>query len=756
MKLLPFYSAVFLAFISVPAISQIQTGELPSSFCESEEKSSNLDYSTFILDPELTALKTEDAITDEHKDIAWRFGTAMPVNYTLDNSGIWTHNDTNRTSVWKFRIAFKDAVTINLNFNAFKLSTNAKLFAYNSDYSDILGAITAANNKEDGQFSIRPIKGNSITLELVVPQNELEMNQVAIEHVIYGYRSIHDKVQKVFQSSGNCNINVNCPEGDNWQDVKRSVALVTTATNTRFCTATLINNVRQDSTPYILGAAHCGLRGNSIFIFGYESASCNPNANGILTNSISGSGRKAITVNFGSDFELRELSSTPPSSYNVYYSGWNNENVTSAKSVCIHHPAGDVKKISIDEDFTASSGYYSSGVTHWQVSNWEQGTTEGGSSGAPLFDANQRIIGQLHGGYASCTNRAQDYFGKFSRSWDFSSDTSRQLKRWLDPDNTGTFVLDGMDPNPAPFNVDLNLLDIDGLPEFECTQNVQASFKIKNLGNFSVDSFYVDYQLNGGLVQSLLYNSQLTRQGIASFNRVSLTPQNGRNVLFVTIRTVGAVDQNLGNNSDSAIFTVNTSNADQIYVTLKTDDYGSETSWLLEDENNSTVLHSSPSYPNINGGNTYFDSLCIYNSCFRFSIFDSQGDGFNDPSGNFGNGYLLVTKNQSDTLFFENNFRNSLSTDTFCVQFTTSVNEISRTGNSLIAYPNPVKAGENIKLSSHSLLFLTLRNLNGQIITSTIGNELYVPTDIAQGVYFLEVRSRDNDTVQSIKKVLVQ
>ena len=756
MRILSFFRVAVLVCISVPAISQIQTGELPSSFYESEEKSSNLNYSTFILDPELAALKTEDSITDEHKDIAWRFGTAMPVNYTLDNSGIWTHNDDNRTSVWRFRIAFKNAVTINLNFNTFNLSTNAKLFAYNSDYSDILGAITAANNKEDGQFSIRPIKGNSITLELVVPQNELEINQIAIEHVVYGYRSLHGKVQKVFQSSGNCNINVNCPEGDNWQDVKRSVALVTTATNTRFCTATLINNVRQDSTPYILGAAHCGLRGNSIFIFGYESASCNPNTDGILTNSISGSGRKAITVNFGSDFELRELSSIPPSNYNVYYSGWNNENVASGKSVCIHHPTGDVKKISVDVDIPTSSGFYSSGVTHWQVGNWEQGTTEGGSSGAPLFDANQRIIGQLHGGDASCGNRAQDYFGKFSRSWNFSADTSRQLKRWLDPDNTGALVLDGMDSNPAAFNVDLNLLDIKGLPEFECTQNVQASFKVKNLGNFSIDSFYVDYQINGGSVQSLLYDSQLTRQGIASFNGVSLVPQNGRNVLFVTIRAVGPVDQNLGNNRDSAIFTVNTSNADQIYVTLKTDDYGSETSWLLKDENNSTALYSSPNYPDINGGNTYFDSLCIYSGCFRLSIFDSQGDGFNDPSGNFGNGYLLIMKNQNDTLFFEDNFRNSLSTDTFCVEFTTSIREILRAENSLIAHPNPVKAGEIIKLSRHSLLFLTLRNINGQILNSAYGNELNIPKNTSQGVYFLELRSKENGIFQGIKKVLVQ
>jgi hypothetical protein len=117
---------------------------------------------------------------------------------------------------------------------------------------------------------------------------------------------------------------------------------------------------------------------------------------------------------------------------------------------------------------------------------------------------------------------------------------------------------------------------------------------------------------------------------------------------------------------------------------------------------------------------------------------------------------LLVMKNQNDTLFFEDNFRNSLSTDTFCVQFTTSVNEIPRAGNDLIAYPNPVKAGENINLSSHSPLFLTLRNLNGQIVTSTYGNELNIPKNTPQGVYLLELRSKDKSTFRGIKKVLVQ
>ena len=86
-------------------------------------------------------------------------------------------------------------------------------------------------------------------------------------------------------------------------------------------------------------------------------------------------------------------------------------------------------------------------ISHWRVADWEDGTTEPGSSGSPLFDADHRIVGQLHGGEASCSYNVNDYYGKFSTSW------NNGLSGWLDPNNTGTLVLDGIDaidiPDPA-------------------------------------------------------------------------------------------------------------------------------------------------------------------------------------------------------------------------------------------------------------------------------------------------------------------
>ena len=756
MRILSLVAFVLANLSSFTGWGQIQSGELPPSYLNRSEKNNAQSYTVQLADPNVTAEIAEDAITDQHKDIAWRFGALLPVNYTLSNSGEWKHDDDEGISTWKLKLSFQNAQSINLNFNQFQLSSTAKLFVYNDDFSDILGAITFKNNKKDRLFSIRPIKGSAITIELIVPQNELEQNTVSCNQVIYGYRSIHDKVQKVFQGSGNCNINVNCEEGKNWQDVKRAVAMVTTVNNTRFCTATLINNVRQDTTPYILGAAHCVLRSNSIFIFGYESALCSPNTDGVLSNSISGSGRKAITINFGSDFELRVLSSSPPAGYNVYYAGWNNQNIASTKSVGIHHPTGDVKKISVDNDILTNSAYYAPGVTHWQVSNWEKGTTEGGSSGSALFDANQRIIGQLHGGDASCSNKLQDYYGKFSYSWSTSSDTLRQLKYWLDPDNTGALVLNGLDPNPAPFKADLNLLDIDGIPEFECTQSVQATFRVKNIGNNTVDSFYVDYALNANPVQSIRYANGANRQQIVTFITPNLIPANGRNVLVVSAKTAGLKDQNLTNNTDSIVFNINTGTSDYLYLSFKSDDYGSETSWQLEDFNTNSILYTSPNYPDVNGGVLYTDSLCVYNGCFRFSIFDAIGDGFNDPTNAFGNGYLLITNRLSDTLFFENNFTSSLSADTFCLRNVSSISERRLEANAIIAFPNPIGAGEVLRLNSVNNFSLTLRNVQGQLVSQDSGNQFNVPENLTSGVYFLEISELKSNRILDIKKVLIQ
>jgi hypothetical protein len=128
-----------------------------------------------------------------------------------------------------------------------------------------------------------------------------------------------------------------------------------------------------------------------------------------------------------------------------------------ASSTTIHHPQGDVKKISVDNN-TLLTSYQtinppewletgSAPEAFWRVGRWELGTTEGGSSGAPLFNSDGRIIGNLTGGEARCGNSVNDYFSKFYMCWDYHPQNNRQLKHWLDPLGSDLISFPGDEPD---------------------------------------------------------------------------------------------------------------------------------------------------------------------------------------------------------------------------------------------------------------------------------------------------------------------
>ena len=218
---------------------------------------------------------------------------------------------------------------------------------------------------------------------------------------------------------------------------------------TRWCTGTLINNVKEDNTRYFLTATHCLTQAPDdpstwMFIFNYKSPVCDPSENGLLGNSVFGA--EIIASSGISDFALLKLNQDLPVAYGIYYSGWYRPVDGIDETVSIHHPSGDVMKISKDFEPPELSGYFGgAGEDYWKVTDWDLGTTEGGSSGSALFNQYGQIIGQLRGGQAACGNSLPDYYGAFYKSWDGDSPEKR-LKDWLDPENQDPDSISGHDP----------------------------------------------------------------------------------------------------------------------------------------------------------------------------------------------------------------------------------------------------------------------------------------------------------------------
>ena len=449
-------------------------------------------------------LYSEDISASINKEVPFRMAVAFDSDIDIKKIGK-VKNDKVGDKHWLMRLDLPGAFGVGLIFSKFLIPDGAELYIYNSDMSALIGAITSVNNNPNQVLSVVPIEGSEIVVHYFEPVDSEFLGKLVIGTVTHVYKDIFNR-EKGFGDSGNCNVNVICPEGEGWEKQVRSIGMIVTNSGTRWCTGQLINNVNNDNTPYFLTANHCILDAGDdpstwSFIFNYKSAICSPSENGLLGNSVFGAEVKAS--NNTSDFALLQLNQSPPDEYNIYYSGWsrNIEGISSA--VGIHHPSGDVMKISKDFDAPELSAYLGgAGDDYWRVVDWDEGTTEGGSSGSALFNPEGQIIGQLRGGPALCNNELSDYYGAFYNSWEGQS-SDKRLKDWLDPDDQNPDTLNGIDPLIDKVS-DLDKINLASIYPNPTEGKVYIEFK----SQLKVDKITI-LDAQGRLLRVILINEQI-------------------------------------------------------------------------------------------------------------------------------------------------------------------------------------------------------------------------------------------------------
>ncbi len=148
------------------------------------------------------------------------------------------------------------------------------------------------------------------------------------------------------------------------------------------------------------------------------------------------------------DFNLIELDDPVSASVLPFFAGWNRSAANTTSAVGIHHPAVSEKRISFELNPTTTTGAYNDAPTpngnYIRVADWDFGTTEGGSSGSPLFNPAGQIVGQLLGGSAACGNNLPDWYGRLSKSSAGGGSSNNRLSNWLDPIGSGATAIDGI------------------------------------------------------------------------------------------------------------------------------------------------------------------------------------------------------------------------------------------------------------------------------------------------------------------------
>lgn len=584
----------------------------------------------------------------------FRFGFTHATAYDLNNSGSWWTMP-NGDRVWRLTLNCPGAIGINLAMDRYVIPTGARVYLYN-EAGRVLGAFTAESNPGHTALGTAPLSGESITVEYIEPDLVAGQGQLNISGVTHEYRRIGAMgADRGFGDSGDCNVNTICPEGDEWRPEIRSVAELILGGGS--CSGTLLNNCANDSTPYFLTANHC-TEGNTtnatwVFIFNWESPTCDTTQNASTDHSITGC--DVLAESGATDVSFLRLSSTPPEEFLPYFSGWDKSGTAPDSVHCIHHPAGDIKKIS------SSHGPIVEGVMGvadcWQVTEWHSGTTEPGSSGSALWNQDHRIIGQLFGGEASCSNNVNDFFGRFSLSYPL-------LEEWL---GTCGDTLDGFDPSlfvPVPidiaitsiYNVDLNVCGMD---------SITPTVTLKNNGEDVLSIAQINWQVDGTFIGSQPWFGPLMPMQTTNVQLPAIHVSNGQHVLRIsTSGPNNTVDDNLLNDADSITFMVNDP-ALMSTVQMDLDQFGVETTWEMETDQGLLVYSGGP-YSNTPQGYTVNTELCLAHACYVFTVFDAVDDGM---CCTYGNGDYRILSSEGDTLLEGNGTFGASRSDAFCVNW---------------------------------------------------------------------------------------
>ena len=386
------------------------------------------------------------AVDDDKREVdhePYRFAVPNDAFITPGNEGLWDRDASGRLR-WRMQIDAPGAPHINLGFEQCTLPDGAEMTIEGVQWESFVGPLTQADVVE-GELWIPPVHDDRIMVTITCnDEDQLFIEQeIAITKVNVGYRGFSQLGNR--GSSEACNIDVACPEADNWRNEIPSVAVYTL--NGYFtCSGAMINNTAQDETPYFLTANHCGVStGNDqtmVVIWNYENSYCrvpgsgDSGGNGNGNTSQYTSGALYLTGSSQTDFTLVRLNSSPSDSYEITFSGWNRSSGTPSIGAGIHHPQTAEKRISFPDTVYPAGG---GGLSLWGV-NWGEGRTAPGSSGSPLYNANNQIVGALCCGSSYCTNDLDDYYGRsLSGSWTL-------LSQYLDPTGSGVSSLDTLNP----------------------------------------------------------------------------------------------------------------------------------------------------------------------------------------------------------------------------------------------------------------------------------------------------------------------
>jgi lysyl endopeptidase len=329
------------------------------------------------------------------------------------------------------------ARAIRIGLDVARLAPSAEVrFAGNGGAGTVYGPYSIADlTSAQGTWWSPVLEDDSALVEVFVGDRvavaDVSISIALVSHLFASPTA--PNIDALAKASQACEVNLICLSASNaaLANIGKSVAKMTFSDGlgggTFLCTGTLLNPSDGSFTPYFYSAAHCmstqAAASTLTTHWFYDAASCAGTTAGSSYEQLAG-GATLLYVNTTSDVLFLRLNSMPPSA--ATYAGWNSSTLSNGVALtAVHHPAGDIKKVSLGT-MGGFSGYLGGAGSDHLISLWNStatGVTEGGSSGSGIFSStgsDYQLRGGLHGGPSNCTATGadlRDYYSRFDQAY---------------------------------------------------------------------------------------------------------------------------------------------------------------------------------------------------------------------------------------------------------------------------------------------------------------------------------------------------
>ncbi len=404
---------------------------------------------------DLPALQAEDAQRQEEGK-PLRIAVKQNANLNLLQAGRSMEVGNERVTYYELRAP--GARGIGADFDQLRLAAGSYIYLYDAERTTLIGPITSTENTAGNHYLSDRVPGDRLMIEI---HEGLRSggSVVNLSGIINEYNPMGPR--GALRATANaCHVDMSCEPNYQYEADGVAMILMFDGVSSFFlCSGSMLNDTRQSFRSYFLTAFHCidfnddltinanesGSTPSWAFYFKYQSPTCTPTQDDNTYVTINGATFRSASPN--TDMCLLELNRQLPLSEAITYNGWDRRTTNYTPGLFgIHHPRGSVKKISFTTN-TIYSGWNGTFPDSHYSMNLTSGSSEGGSSGSPLFNQDRRVIGQLHGGSGTCpSSSVRSLHGRLDLSWFGNGTNETRLSNWLDPIGTGATVTSGATP----------------------------------------------------------------------------------------------------------------------------------------------------------------------------------------------------------------------------------------------------------------------------------------------------------------------